>query len=507
MGATAAVRSIIVFVVLLSARVAAPSCLEAADEPKLSKTIDQWITQLKDGDVAARREAAGALAASRGRWEKAGPIFLKVENEESFSTVLNALHDSDAKVRASIAAALGWIRGPQPGNSATEARNAFTELQKCLEDSDAAVRCYAACSLIDFASLSYSKDPTSQEVVAVLFDCLGGGRRELWSEAASALAKANLGERDVVYLEKLLDHEEPSIRYLAAVSLAKPNVRSGAKRAIPSMLAKINHPEPKFRAIVIDALGELNLEAPVVVPALIGSLTDSDPLVKTSSARAIGRFGQQAKDATAGLLTALRDSDPTVRAAACESLGRIQGDPQTAVPALLAMLDDQADTVQSNAIQALGAYGAAAKEVVPALHRRSEGIVAGNNSTGNLFVILSALLSIDPSSEKTSQLLIGALRNPERETLRRFLELSRKHGPAAKAAAPRLAEFVRGFDLTGPNYEFVLVTGSLEAIGPEAKVALPSLIDAYGRTKTFQSRIRRTVEKIDPEAAKALPVP
>ena len=130
------------------------------------------------------------------------------------------------------------------------------------------------------------------------------------------------------------------------------------RKAVPGLIAKLNHLDRYQRQGACHELGSLGSEAKEAVQALIGALNeDKLNTVRFAAAEALGKIGAAAKAAVPSLIAALgRDRDGVPREAAT-ALGRIR-DP-AAIPALTAALQHEEREVRIAAASALREIGPA----------------------------------------------------------------------------------------------------------------------------------------------------
>jgi HEAT repeat protein len=198
------------------------------------------------------------------------------------------------------------------------------------------------------------------------------------ARAAQVLGDLELRQA-VPELGRLLTDRHPEVRVVAVRALGRIGDPAAAWRLIasldrpdpvPSLLAThalvqfgteaevtlsaaLDHPEPRVRAVCLDALGLLGAAGSVHRIARV--LRDDDVLdVRAAAAASLGRIGT--RSAIEPLSAAAAPAHPTaLRAAAARALGDL-GSP-VAVPALVALLDDEAYRVAHEAAQSLRRLG------------------------------------------------------------------------------------------------------------------------------------------------------
>ena len=110
-----------------------------------------------------------------------------------------------------------------------------------------------------------------------------------------------------------------SSRSTAIMSLG--GIGPPAGDAIPFLLQGMGEKTQQLN--IIEALGEIHSNPPLVVPVLINHLTDSDPLVRRYAAKALGEFGADAKPAFGAIAKLLNDEKAFVRYGARDSIRKI----------------------------------------------------------------------------------------------------------------------------------------------------------------------------------------
>ncbi len=214
-------------------------------------------------------------------------------------------------------------------------------------------------------------------------------------------------------------------------------------------------------ALAIDSTGK----------ELVGQLKSAEEPVRLEAIDHLGGHATAA-EAVAILTDLLKDKSPVVRAHVARSLGNI-GDPaKTAAPELISLLKDPDDTVRRQAVQALVAIRPGPKVMIPLFIKLME-----DSDPGVQMRILNATAE---AGEAAVPGLIEALKNDK--TAYWACIVLREIGPAAKDAAPALAE-----KLKDPRPEIrreaVLTLGALnEAAVPVLPQIAAALNDEDART-------------------------
>lgn len=204
---------------------------------------------------------------------------------------------------------------------------------------------------------------------------------------------------------------------------------------LKDLIAKVESGNENDRIAAIDALAEMGRDARAAVPALSKAVTlAGDAESRWRAARALAAIGPAAAAAVPSLIQALGDQDPMVRAYAAHALGKIGPAAREAVPELVKKAVDESRLVRREARE--------------------------------------ALLAIKAPSEVTLPLLLKVLEESEPEAVVSALETLAEQG---KKIVPKLCEALHNEKAC---YWACLL---IERIGPEAKEAVPHLIDCLDR--------------------------
>ena len=177
--------------------------------------------------------------------------------------------------------------------------------------------------------------------------------------AADALGKAGaeVAERALPLLRKLLGDDNPDVRYTAALSLGELK-DPGSVSALIDVVEGDGHPMPRQAAVI--ALGLIG--DPRATRALTEALRSAPPDVRFQATTSLAQVNPKA--ALAPLRRALLDEDPEVRGSAIAALGDI-GDPGAA-RAVARLLDDGEKGIRVEAAVTLSRLG----------DRRGAGVLA-----------------------------------------------------------------------------------------------------------------------------------
>jgi HEAT repeat protein len=228
------------------------------------------------------------------------------------------------------------------------------------------------------------------------------------------------------------------------------NMGPAAVAATPALIRALSNDNAESRAGILNALGKIG--EPAAIPAIILAMNDNDRQVRAAAANAAGMFDAR-DDILENLKKLANDESSQVRKAAFESLGIIGGG---SVKILIEILKNGTmayggDTnmeVRCLAAEELGKVGRAASDAVPVLmedlyffvNACDFDVIKTIGMIGNTAELLELLDSDDTSTRQTAIEALGNI------------------GPEARAAVPRLMELY-----TGWSREFSAI--SAEAIG------------------------------------------
>jgi HEAT repeat protein len=268
-------------------------------------------------------------------------------------------------------------------------------------------------------------------------------------------------------------------------------------RPVSYWLSAVKGGADAVRVHAAHVLGEIGPESPEVVPTLIEALKDKDAIVCKEAAVSLGKIGPQAKSAAPELVRLLEGGNPIVRRAAAASLGMIEPDAQVAVPALLKALKDADGPTRIQAIMSLGQVGEP-EQVIPLLIPilRERGGAGGSPSSA----AQAALQAIGP---KTVPALIEALSDQQAETRLASLRILGRFGNQARAAVSRITALLQDPD------ELVCVNAAeaLWKVDRRAQAAIPVLIQGLKNQQSWPIRSDASyiLGQIGPEAKAAVP--
>jgi HEAT repeat protein/WD40 repeat protein len=309
------------------------------------------------------------------------------------------------------------------------------------------------------------------------------------TDAVRALSKVGSKTSALQPLSDALRDPDTSVRLEAATALGQ-----FGPDAVPALAKALKDSDELLRRDVCGALAAIGPEAKAAVPALVGALKDPSPIVRLAAVRALGEIGQWTKEVVDALAAILRDKNAMIRAAAVTALGET-GKP--GVASLQEALTDENAGVRNEAAFMLGQLGPEAKPAIVPLRR-----LLKDTEPGVRIGAACALARISPEDTKSSvALLVDGLKDAKNfRLLGGITSALGRIGPQAKAAVPALIELLRE---GGPDLK-PLAAEALGCIGPEAKLAVPLLIEALkDEIQPIRFSATFALKRIGPEAKTA----
>jgi len=250
---------------------------------------------------------------------------------------------------------------------------------------------------------------------------------------------------------------------------------------------------PKVRWTAAQSLGRIGRPANAALPALVEALKDKHTYVRKSAARALPRIGPQAKDVSLLIASFKSQLGANERGGVAEALGQIgpeakdalsalkewpgiwsayaivqiDSNDETGVPYLVEKLDsfeDQHITTQTAILRALGSIGPRAKAALPTLKK-----LMLDKDQYQRMKVAYAVARIESGNKFAFSLLLTSLKDRRHE--RNAAQMLGSMGPEAKAAVPSLLEALNDFTRLGRFREYIF--DALGDIGSED--ALPTL--------------------------------
>jgi HEAT repeat protein len=498
-------------------KVALPSLLEAlkGDDAEIRTGAAKALSQmgpdaeeavpilkkaLNNSNVAFRAQAAMALAE------------LHPKDQEALSTLIESLTVASPQVRLDAIHALEKV-GP-------DARRAIPALESMLKKGDE--RIYAASAILHI-------QPAHRAAFEVIIDGLkddgASCHSALWAlerlgpqgrEAVPSLM-ALLKRKDNVVVDqavRLLGKIGPAakeavptlieaLRDRKSIWIVQTLGEIGSSAAVSTLIGLVKDPDPEFREFSVLALGEIGPGSKAAVPVLLEALKDSEGDVRLHAISALSKIKPDANAILPHFLEALKDKEPSVRGTAVISLGDMGPEAKSAVLALLDAVKKDNDLTSRVAV-ALGQIGPEAKEGIPLL---LELLKNQSNDPAIRVQAAWALWRVQGNREATLPILRDALKCPKK-SVRIEAALALWHmGEEKEKMMALILDILKEKEYAGrkrdPDAAFIRfhAAQALGEIGPDAKAAVPILIELLGAEEDVMKGVPKALKKIDPEEA------
>ncbi len=342
--------------------------LDPASDTRAAVSIVQ--AKLTDADPVVRRRAAYALSQLDA-----------VAAKHAVGALLEALGDTESRVRARVAQALGKV-GPA-------ARTAGPALLELLRDPRGPVRASAARALAQVAEarlavpglvqlLHDPEVPVRGYAILALGECGPAAKEAVPALEALQEKDADLDVRNAA--GQALEKIDPSPALLHA-ALASPDAGRrhwavsllrlkgpAARGSVLELIAVLQHDDSaQVRAAAAFALAKIGADPARISPPLVAALHDADAVVRHAAALALGTLASDAHGAAPALAATLQDENVEVASAAAVALGRQGAQAEAVVPRLVELLRSDDLALRRRAVAVLAALGPAAHGAVPAL--------------------------------------------------------------------------------------------------------------------------------------------
>jgi HEAT repeat protein len=454
--------------------------------------------KLKDPDVAVRRAALERLTRSlaegaqvvvtprkellRG-WEAtqndwAGVLrdLLKDEDFQVRMWAASALSVCGPSAKVALPELAGLLQGTNQqfqaiaaqtlSNLGTNAAVAVPALKQMMQQASGQARWTAAQALWRISKNAPLVIPALIEALEVK----GTSYADTWPSFFAANTLAEIGpeaKTSVPALSRMLEAKDVKLRLAAAAALVQISPETAGLAEVLGTALQQN-PGP-FQNISQKALRELGAKS---VPVLMKAADDPSPLARRQSIEIMGSIGPQAREAVPLVAAKLKDADESVRRAAAEALRDMVPESKAAAPELRAALNDRSGMVRTAAAVALIRLEDSANEAVPVLaqamadSRDMNAQIIAARAAGSLGPTAVPILTQCLKASPTTGMAWG-----DRNMRAGAIELLGCMGPDAKAAVPALIEALEDKRMS----QRCEAARSLGRIGPEAKAAIPAL--------------------------------
>jgi len=266
-------------------------------------------------------------------------------------------------------------------------------------------------------------------------------------------------------LEALKDPES-KVRSSAAESLG--GFSGEAKQSVHPLLETLRDSNAEVRRAVILSLGRLGKGNQGVEEAIGKFVHDPDQPTRIDATVALANLGKVDDSAIPTIMEALASKEEATAKSAARVLGDVgAGNPDKVLPALMAALDKGAEPLSRNSVRVLRYMKAKA---VPALPRIAALYEKVDQATR--VEVTEALVAIDSKGDYAIPAMIKSLDSPEsKERREALIGLLRFRSKVELFLDPLIGELK---DKDPENQ--LLVVGILKGLGPQAKKAVPELL-------------------------------
>jgi HEAT repeat protein len=430
--------------------------------PAQEVSLNELVLAAKSGGEPARIKAIDALG-------HRAPA-----TADTVTALTELLSDDSAKVRAHAAHALSVI-GPA-------AKPAIEALAKAVKDDDVLVRRQAVKAIIAI-------HPGPQVGLPLFIRLMNDSDQGVQMRILDAITDAGpaalpgvinaLGNKDVAYWACVV------LRGMGPI----------AKDAVPALAKTVQNKNPQVQLEAILALGAIGEAAAAALPQLTSALDDK--VLREPAVFAIGQIGKSNEAIDAKLNAFVKGDDPFLGTISLWTLSRVHPTDKAlykqAAERLVEGLKNKEPFVRATAARALATLPPAPEIALPILENALQG--ANEETVGNM---LSALATLGPPAVPR---LVDAIqhKNLRGDIMRILADM----GPAAALATEPLSKLLTDDD-TKVSVQAAL---TLARIGPEAKSAVPALIEALRRPHAANRHaIIFALGRIGPAAVAAQPL-
>lgn len=436
-------------------------------------TLTQWTEIFRTGNPEVRKRAADMIAWCCTQKKSTGAAKVMVEVLEDPITRLTACEALGRMQYEGGVAVLALV----PRASARE---------RSRETRCAALKALGSIGL------------TRPGVLDVLIEGLNDGDDAVRRTAGYAIYRIGPDARPIVpKLIEALKDPAPVVAESAAIALS--GIREDARDAAPALIEALKYPNHLVRRHVTEALQRLCSADPAVHRALVAGLKDEHPEVSSGCVWAIHFCKDIGPEVVDGLCWALTHGSESMRYYAANAMSELAIDaPKTMAP-LIRALDDQ--KTRAVAATALGKRRPVTEKTLAAL------MAAFEKGHYERIAIANALAEMGPAAESTTRRLKEGLKEHVREG-------TWSHELVHVALANALWKINKDRDmipvlakLANYPYDHHVTNGACAAlgeIGPEAKEAVPALIEALKGPREDWSAARALMHIGAPEGEKAL---
>ncbi len=334
-------------------------------------------------------------------------------------------------------------------------------------------------------------------VVKYAADVAAQPRSFTWEEMDKLQEKDNFDDADIPRLLVCFERNDEELRVKAAETLGKMG-----KIAVEPVREKLKSRSPKVRYWAVQTFAFMDPAASEgAADDLLLCLQDQDVDVRRKAVYTVGRLGANNAAAFDGLIKALSDKDESVVETALEMLQKVDAPPKSAVPALTKLAKDPNHPTRVAAIKLLGKVG---EPALPALRE----LLAKANAEDRHDLYQAILPLGDKAAPLLPELQAYLIESRWWDEEENLFAIFKNCGPAG---ARGLASVLKSlYDPKSPfldaaNERARTVLKALGPIGPQAKDAVPVLIELLSEHVTLRPQVLETLGDIGPSAKEAIP--
>ena len=282
----------------------------------------------------------------------------------------------------------------------------------------------------------------------------------------AARALESLGRPAAPELTRLLSSGSLGAKIWSAYTLGK--IGADAAETVPNLTNALESSDENLRVGAARSLGQIGIVNKATVEALGRALSDEDPRVRLWSVQALTQLGPYAKDALPKFIQALKD--PPIRAPALQTIKSVG---KEALPDLVNSLKDNTIRLEvAEAVRAIDSQAArnAGVQTISAADFDALKIALGDCNK-DIEARIQAADWLCELGVDAVPVLIEAF-GDENEELRRAA--SSAYNGIGRVAAPLLREAMKHESA----HVRAATADALAAIGPDAKEAIPELVEA-----------------------------
>ncbi len=325
-----------------------------------------------------------------------------------------------------------------------------------------------------------ARDAPADSEMPKLIACFDRNDEDLRVIASEALAR--IGAPAVEPLRAMLKDKDAKVRFYCVQTLAR--MGPIAAPAAGDLLACLQDAEADVRFKSAYALGQLGVHTDAVIEGLAKALDDSDHFVSQAAVEALEKIGPPALPKMYQLVAAANDP---MRGRLMDALEKIGSPPADVLPLLAKLAKDPKDEVRQPAFKLLAQLG---KPAVPTFKEllkkpRPYDLIALPHAV--------ALFPKEDAKELLPELQIFLVENRFWDAEPQLMGTLKKCGPDGAETLTNLLK-----TLQDPRTEIVLRT--LGEMGPDAKTAVPTLVDLLKERSGLQAQILDTLGDIGPAA-------